>query len=474
MKVTLINPPFEEQYSVGASRSIKYVLNVIPPLGLAYLAAVLEKHNFKVNIIDFTIEKSYQNTLKKIISDKPQIVGITATTPVFESAKFMAKAIKEALCEAIIIIGGAHITAMPYQTMESGYFDIGVLGEGEETFLELAKQIERSVISHLDKIKGIIFKEGSKWVVTPKREFINNLDGIPYPARYLLPPLARYRPTPASYRRLPLGVVITSRGCPHQCTFCDRAVFGNVYRQRSVDNVLGEVEELMHKYAAKEIRFFDDCFTLDKERTYKICLGLKKRKLKVPWTCLTTVSSVTKDLLKEMKSAGCWQVLFGLESGDERMLALLKKGNTLEQNIKAVGWAKEADLSVRADFIVGTPGETAESLKNTLDFTLTKKLDYAHFNKFVPYPGTELYKELKEKGYDFNFSKGGSITNHSTFLYIPETLVNKTYYMAFVNYAHRKFYLRPKYILKRLLSIRTWDEFKGQIRGFLSIALLKK
>jgi radical SAM superfamily enzyme YgiQ (UPF0313 family) len=238
---------------------------------------------------------------------------------------------------------------------------------------------------------------------------------------------------------------------------------------RSAGNVLGEVEEVVNKYGAREIRFFDDCFTLDKERTYKICEGVKKRKLKFPWTCLTTVNSVTKDLLKEMKSAGCWQVLFGLESADEEMLGRLKKGATLEQNINAVRWAKEAGLSVRADFIVGTPGETEESLKKTLDFAINMKLDYAHFNKFVPYPGTELYGALIKEGYNFDFAKCSSITAHTDFIYCPPA-VDKDYYMRFINYAHRKFYLRPSYILRRLFSIKTWDELKGQIKGLFAIA----
>jgi radical SAM superfamily enzyme YgiQ (UPF0313 family) len=441
-------------------------------LGIAYLAAVLEKQNFSVKIIDCTVEDTSGRILKAIIDEKPDIIGITASTPTFQSAKSIAQKIKEILPQTIIIIGGAHATAAPYQAMESGYFDIAVLGEGEETCLELVRHIRDKGPTNLEHIKGIVFKKDGKCTVTPKREFIEDLDEVPYPARHLLPTLSKYKPTPASYRRLPLGVIMTSRGCPYQCTFCDRAVFGNIYRQRSAENVLGEVEELIYKYQAKEIRFFDDCFTLDKKRTYKICDGLKRIKPGVAWTCLTTVNSVTKDLLQEMKAAGCWQVLFGLESADEEMLARLAKGTSIVQNIDAVRWTREVGLSVRADFIVGTPGETEESLKKTLGFAINMKLDYAHFNKFVPYPGTELYKNLKAKGYKFDFGPGSSITDNSSFLYIPETIENKSYYMHFVNYAHKRFYLRLNYILKRLFSIRTYDELKGQIKGLFSIALL--
>src|SRR3989338_3670321 len=322
MNILLINPPFEDEYSVGSSKSIKYVLNVIPPLGLAYLAAALGKSGFAVEIIDGFLGNQ---DIPGIIADRPDIIGLTATTPTFNSALVIARKIKEGLPSVIIILGGAHITAMPWEAMAAGPFDIGVIGEGEVTLTELVKLLSSKFTSlpatgwsnDLRRVKGIIFREGGDLVATPKREAIMDLDTIPFPARHLLAPLSKYRPTPASYRRLPLGVMITSRGCPQQCAFCDRAVFGNSYRFRGPENVLGEAEELVYKYGAREIRFFDDCFTLDKERTIKICQGLRKIKPKLPWTCLTTVGSVTKELLKEMKASGCWQVLYGLESGSE-------------------------------------------------------------------------------------------------------------------------------------------------------------
>jgi radical SAM superfamily enzyme YgiQ (UPF0313 family) len=470
MKIILINPPFEDEYSVGDSASFKHVLNIISPLGLAYLAAVLQEDKIHTRIFDFTVAGQNESIFKAIIEEEPDIIGITASTPVFPSARLIAEKIRIMIPKAVIILGGAHVTAMPHQAMEAGCFDAGVIGEAEETLLELAKHIEINGLSKLCSIKGIIYRENGEFHITGRREFIKDIDTIPYPARHLLPPLSFYKPTPASYKRLPLGVMMTSRGCPQQCTFCDRSVFGNTYRQRSTNNVLGEVDELIHKYGAREIRFFDDCFTLNKERTLEICAGLKKRR--IPWTCLTTVTNVTKDLLTQMKSAGCWQVLFGLESADESMLKALKKGATLEQNITAVRWAKQAGLSVRADFIVGTPGETESSIEKTLDFALRMKLDYAHFNKFVPYPGTELYSRLKAQGHDFDFTKGASITDNLHFMYIPKDIKDKHKYVNIINSAHKKFYLRPGYILGRLLSIRTWDEFRGQLKGFLSIFLL--
>jgi radical SAM superfamily enzyme YgiQ (UPF0313 family) len=468
LRVCLIDPPVSSEDLVGETRSMKSVLNVIPALGLAYLAGVLEKAGYEVKIIDCSVGISHSELTGLLIRDKPDIVGITGTTAAFESMKRVAENIKQSLPDTIIVVGGAHLSAMPTKTMEFLYFDVGVAGEGEATLLELIKRIEKNGLSHLEDIEGIIYKKGGQLIETRRREFIKDLDVLPFPARHLLPPLSSYRPTPASYRKLPLGVLITTRGCPSRCTFCDRRVFGSTYRERGVENVINEIEELIYKFGAKELRFFDDTFTLNKKRVFQICTKLKERKIKVPWTCLTKVTDVSEDMLKAMKKAGCWQVLYGLESGDARMLKILNKGNTLEQNEIAVKLAHKAGLSVRADFIVGTPGETLESLRRTLDFAIRLKVDYAHFNKFIPFPGTELYNMLIQRGYKFDFTQGCSILDHSAIMFMPETMT-KEEFKEFLDYTNRAFYLRPSYILKRLISIRTLDELKGQINGFFAI-----
>jgi len=468
MKIALIDPPFEEEYSVGGSKSIQKVLNVIPSLGLAYIAAVLEREGHEIKIFDCTIGIPHEGLRKKLSEFQPEIVGITGTTPSSQNIFKVARNVRKDLPEAIILVGGAHLNALPQETMEQDCFDIGVLGEGEITAVELVKHLEKKGMKDLGGIKGLVYRENGNIKFTEHRELIKDLDQIPFPSRHLLPPLDAYSPTPASYRKLPLGVMMTSRGCPTKCTFCDRAIFGSTYRMRSAKNVLDEVEELIGKHRARELRFFDDCLTLSKKRMFEICDEFQRRGIKVPWTCLTKVNAVTKEMLARMKEVGCWQVLYGLESGDARMLKLLKKGTTVEQNERAVRWAQEVGLSVRADFIIGTPGETLESMQKTLEFAKRLKVDYAHFNKFVPLPGTELYHMLKEKGYEFDFSKSSSILDHSALLYVPEG-VDKETYKNFLDSAYRNFYLRPSYILRRLLSIRSLDELKGQINGFFAI-----
>ncbi len=467
--IALINPPYRPEDVAGGSKSIKRVLNIIPPLGLTYLATVLEREGFEVKVFDFSIGGEEKTLYEGLDKGKYSLVGITSTTPSYYVAENLACKIKKKYPDVYLVIGGAHVSADPQGVMERGVFDIGVLNEGEFTLLELARTLAEKGRRSLHEVKGIVFRdEKGEIQFTPPREYIKNLDALPLPARYLLPPLKVYHPTPASYRRLPLGVMMTSRGCPNRCTFCDRAVFGNRVRFHSPERVVQEFEELVCKYGAREIRFFDDTFTLNKSRVLEICALLQKKGLhRIPWTCLTAVKSVDKEILKAIKDAGCWQVLYGLESGDDRMLKLLKKGNTVQDNTQAVFWAKEVGLSVRADFIIGTPGETKESMEKTLKFAKSLPLDYAHFNKFVPFPGTEIYHNLVKKGYKFNFERS-SIVDHTAIIYTPEGITPEEF-KNFLNRAYKEFYLRPSYLLKHLLSIRSWEEFKGQFQGFLAI-----
>ena len=467
MKIALIDPPFEDEYAVGISKSIKKVLNVIPSLGLAYIASVLEREGHEVKIFDCTIGIKYHKILKELSVFQPEIIGLTGTTPASKNMIQIAYNIRKDLTNVLVLVGGAHLNALPEITMQNNCFDIGIIGEGEITIVELISHLNKFGLTNLERVLGIIYRKDGNIRFTGKRPLFRHLDDIPFPARHLLPPLDAYSPTPASLKQRPLAVMITSRGCPSKCTFCDRAIYGSSYRMRSAQNVLDEVEELIGKYGAREIRFFDDCMTLSKRRMYEICNEFERRKIIIPWTCLTKVNAVDKKLLARMKSVGCWQVLYGLESGDKRMLKLLRKGTTIEENEAAVRWAQEVGLSVRGDFIVGTPGDNLESMEKTLDFAIKLELDYAHFNKFVPLPGTELYDNLTKDGYRFDFEKS-SILDHSAILYVPDG-VDKEDYRKFLDTAYKRFYLRPAYIIKRLFQIRSFNQLKDQVTGFFAI-----
>lgn len=471
MKILLIDPPYRYQEVGGARQNFRNVLNQIPSLGLAYLAAVARQGGHQAKIIDCTFADEYRKLMVEAKEFGPDLVGITATTPVFANAVSLAGILRGILPKAVFICGGPHPTACPEACLSQGLFDFLVLGEGEETFLELIAYLQDKRQYALEDIPGLAFKRGQEIVITAPRQKIRDLDTLPFPARDLLPALADYRPTPASYRRLPVAVIMTSRGCPSRCVFCDRSVFGDKFRGRSVANVMAEVEEVIGRYKAKEVRFFDDTFTQDAKFVTGICQAMIKLRPKIPWTCLTKVTAVNLEMLKTMRAAGCWQVLFGLESGDEYVLSKLGKHNTVAQNIKAVLMAKQAGLSIRADFLVGSPWETRSSLNKTIDFARSLPLDFAHFNKFVPLPGTAIYKDLVADGYKFNFGQGFYINNHNDLAYVPPGFSRAEYSQA-LDLAYKRFYLRPGYIWRRLLAVRTFDEIWGQMRGLASILSL--
>ncbi len=468
MKVLLIDVPFSAMEVGGVKGNFSLVRNVIPALGLAYLAAVAEKAGYKVSILDCARGLPLTAIKDETKSFLPDVVGLTSTTPTFANAVKAATLVREIQPKASIVLGGPHATVMPEQSLRSGPFDYVIIGEGEETFVELLEKLPENS-GAAKEVKGIAFLDKGEYVKGEKRGKIKDLDTIPFPARHLLPPLSDYSPTPASYRALPLAHIMTSRGCPSRCTFCDRGIFGTSYRARSAENVLNEVIEVKERYGAREIRFFDDTFTIDQKRLEKICEGMASLSPQLPWTCLTKVDKVSKESLAMMRAAGCWQILFGLESGDDKILSSLKKGTTVAQGRQAVNWAVEAGLRVRADFIVGTPLETPKSLQKTLDLALSLPIDFAHFNKFVPFPGTELYESLHSQGFEFDIDSPSSTLDHDALVYVPPGLDERRY-RRFLDGAYKAFYLRPSFLLRRLFAMGTWTEFMGHVKGFFSIA----
>ena len=467
MKLLLIDVPFGREEIGGEKQRFAGVENAIPSLGLAYLAAVAERDGHEVRILDATLGRGWPEVAQAGKDFQPQVVGITAKTPSFANAVRTVETLRPILPGARFVVGGSHPTAMPEPTLATGAFDFLVLGEGEATLVELLGALEAG--TEVDAIPGLAFLKDGRAVFTAPRDPIADLDSLPFPARHLLPSLSAYSPTAASYRRLPLVHIMTSRGCPSRCNFCDRAIFGERYRARSAGNVLSEVEECLSRHGAKEVRFFDDTFTINRRRLTAICDGM--RRLKVPWTCLTKAEAVDLEMLQTMRAAGCWQVLYGLESGDDRILATLGKRNTVAMNRQAVAWARQAGIRVRADFLVGSPAETPESLQRTLDFAKELDIDFAHFNKFVPFPGTTFYRMLVDQGYRFDFSGSTSTLDHDAMVYVPKGL-NEAEYKAFLDRSYKEFFLRPGYLARRLLAMRTWTEFWGNVKGALSIGSL--
>jgi anaerobic magnesium-protoporphyrin IX monomethyl ester cyclase len=474
MRIALVNPPYGVEDLVGKSKSLKGIMNVVQPLGLGYIAALLERDGFEVEIEDCQcLGVNHHDLIERLDKQQPDIVGISATTPTFGSSLLAAQMMKQSLPEVPLMIGGPHVSALPMETMAYDCFDIGVVGEGELTTLELVKHIQKDRLDNLERVAGIIFKKNGEYRQTERRPFIRNLDELPLPARHLLPPLNMYHPAPTSYRKLPNAHLLTSRGCAGaQCVFCDRGVFGSQIRFRSVENVFQEIDELISVYGARDLKFFDDTFTIDKKRVLRICDEFRKRKIDTPWCCLARANTVNREILRAMKEAGCWEILFGFESMDQDVLTRLMKFTTVEQNVEAVRLCQEVGISVRANFIVGTPFDTLETMETDLREAIRLNVDFAHFHKFTPYPGSELYRVLTDEGYTFDFPTWESqLDLKGKIMYHPDSMTEDQYRKWLIE-SHKRYYLRLRYILKQLNGIRGLEDVKRLWDGFRAIAFL--
>ena len=473
-KVLLISPPLSDTKQAG---SLKDIANVLPTMGIGYIAAVLERDMIPVKIIDGIGEPmTIDEMIRKIEQEGPDLIGITATILTISTANKLAEEVKRKFPALPIIIGGPQLCSAPEKTISEGSYDIGVIGEGEQATLELVRAMMRGEKT-FSNIKGLIIRDKGVLTLTAPMPYIEDLDSLPFPARHLYPPLERYRPVPASYIKTPVGLMISSRGCPYKCIFCDRKVFGNKFRAHSPKYVVDEMEHVVKVHGAREIRFMDDTFTLDIKRVDKICDEILKRKLRVPWTCLTRVDTVNPGILKKMKRAGCWQVIYGIESGDQKMLDVIKKGVNVDQNERAVRISKEAGLNVRATFVFGLPGETLETIKKTVDFAKRVNLDVVNFFTVILFPGNELYSIAKSEGKILheNYDQYTSLidTEETSLHYIPEGITEKDFKNAIVD-AYRSYYFRPRYLLRQLFSIRRPEDILRYWTAFKSLIGMKK
>jgi anaerobic magnesium-protoporphyrin IX monomethyl ester cyclase len=438
---TLVNPPYPQ----GAHQHPPFT-----PLGLGYLAAVLEKNQYEVDVIDCqALKLSYEEFKSEISKRQPSIVGITSTTLTYKSALQIAKIAKEAHPNCVTVLGGCHATFWDDKALqECPHLDVVVRKEGENTLLELVQRLEAGKSFH--DVLGTTCRMDKEITRNPDRPYIENLDGLPFPAHHLWP-IERLR----KYGKV-IYPVMTSRGCVYWCDFCAAVrMFGRRYRMRSPENVVDELEFLHNTHGADQFTFYDDAFTVNQLRTAEICEEIKNRKLKIKWDCETRVDMVTKELLLKMKEAGCIAVWFGVESGSQQVLDDMGKGFSIAQTIRAAKWAKEAGLMTVASVILGFPGETKETAWKTIK--LVEKINPNDVGYYIatPYPGTPLYDFVKENGWlkITDFDKYDTAT--PTFE-IPKLSMKELREIR--EKAFQRFYLRPTYVLQMFA--------KGGMYGF--------
>lgn len=453
MKILLIHPPYGQQYTQS---KLAAGLSITPPLGLGYIAAVLEKNGYIVKIIDCNI--SGMADLTDALAGSPEIVGIAATTPNFNSAKELARIVRTSLPKTTIVIGGHHITAAPEELLKDNLFDIGVIGEGEITFLELVKSIEGINGSmDLGGIPGIIYKSSGRLINNGRRQLIADLDSIPFPAAHLFPHPSKYKPTPMGYKRLPLAVMVTSRGCPWRCNFCAaETVFGGNFRQRSAKNIVEEISYLIKKFNVREIKFVDDTFSSNPARVFEICEELERNKIKIVWTCMTRVNSISVELLKAMKKAGCWQISYGFESNSEDVLKMLNKGVTAEENWKAAIMTKKAGIEVKGLFMIGSPTETEKDFQETTKLIKSGYLDEVWVSYFVPLLGSEFYRAYQKYGHFVDNSYEKNMFTSPQFV---SNSMPKDRMVYFKSKVIKEFYFSPRVVMNYLKRLSSFGQF---------------
>jgi len=446
-RVLLIYPPIskQERYSseIGASGG-----NQIP-LGVFYLAALLRQNGYPVDVIDGEANNLAAGQIARQTMDwSATVVGISSTTVAFHRALELAKEIRANCPQVPIVLGGPHITSNVQHAMSYPEFDYGVVGEGEYTLLELCQALDdaRSV----DGIAGLAFHRDGQLIVNPRPPLITDLDSLPFPALDLVPDLCRYNPPPSNYKRLPVVNVITSRGCPNQCTFCDRNLFGQKLRQRSAENVADEIEILCRNYRVREISFVDDTFTINKKRIYRLFELLGQRGVRFHWNCNSRVNTVDLELLRFMRRHGCWHISFGIESGNEEILQRIKKRISFEQVECATAMCRAVGIKTKGFFILGHPGETEETIAQTMEFALGLPIDDIVVTINTPIPGSPQYSEIERFG--ALDSTDWSLFNYWRPVFVPNGLTQELLLERHREF-YRRFYLRPRVLFRYAVSM---------------------
>jgi len=419
MKVCLINPP------ILLPKDWKGVVRVFQPIGLAYIAAFLEKNGYEVVILDAFAEGwkkthdkdgkkycgiSYEDIAKKVKEISPDVAGIMSLSAHAQSSYWTAEAVKNADKNITVVVGGPHASVRPKDCLSSENIDFVVMGEGEHTFLELIKAIEKNATGLLKSIDGIGFKENDEAVINKMREPIKNLDEIPFPARHLLP-MEKYFEAGKSLQTSRVTpkrstTVITSRGCPFNCIFCSvNLTMGRVWRARSPENVVAEVKQVINDYRIEEIMFEDDNMSFDKKRMEAICDLIINEKIKFSWYAPNGLRADTLDetLLRKMKDAGCKEIYVAPESGDQEVVnKIVGKNLDLKKVEEIVAMCKKVGIDVGCFFVIGMPGETKENIKRTIEFARRLRSMGAKSCSFFvasPFYGTRLYSISREKRY---------------------------------------------------------------------------
>lgn len=387
MRVAFIRPPFPPpHWLIGLIRDHDF------PLGIGYLAAVLSRAGNEARVFDpESVSQPPERMWAELEKFKPDLVGITTVTPRFEIAVELAKEAKKRL-KCSVIMGGPHATALPRSTLLTARcLDAVIMGEAESSMLAIAEEFNARGKVDYNRIPGAAFFENWKYKEIPRADFIQDLDSLPYPQRDFVN-LGAYSRNRVMFGGVKCATVMSSRGCPGRCTFCANICTGRKLRLRSPENFVGELEFLAKSHGVKYFQIYDDCFTADQKHVEAVCDLILSRGLRIRWGAFGRVNTVQDErLLLKMKRAGCRHILLGIESGNQRILNLMRKGTTLAAAERSCALLRKCGISYANSFMLGCEGETLETARDTMAFAEKLGSEMFNFVILIPFPGTELF-----------------------------------------------------------------------------------
>ncbi len=467
-RITLIR--VNERHGVHPFLKETNVTGVYPPLGVTYLAGAARAAGFPASVVDaHALNLSHDRLIKLLDRIRPTVVGLTSTTFNWPVAADLARRIRAAMPDLQIWVGGPQLSLFADECMSSteGVVDLAVVGEGDETVVELLRRLQAG--DELHGIPGTITRgKGGELLHGPPAQVIKNLDSLPLPAIDLLP-MSRYR---ALSLPTPFVSMVTSRGCPFRCRYCSQVYVGGVYREHGAERVLEEVRRAVKDYHAKEIIFFDETFTMTRDRILQVCDGILREGLKVRWNVRTRMDRLDDEMLAAMKAAGCWSIHVGIESGSPRVQKLMNKRLKLDRLPPVLAEARRLGMETRGYFMLGYPGETREEMEETIRLSLDLPLDWASFTITQPMAGTDIWTDALDEGlFDRDYWRDytlGAVSEPPGYFVTKQTSAADL--DAILRSAYRRFYLRPSQLLSKAKNPRLWKELPGTIETLLKVS----
>jgi radical SAM superfamily enzyme YgiQ (UPF0313 family) len=462
MKISLIFTPNQLNTNFQELIFRDESIGFVPPLSLMYVASLMEKEGVEVDLIDMDAEcLNYQETLDRLKRFAPDLMGFTTTTSSFHPVLKWIKQFKSDT-GIPVLIGGEHVRLYPLETMSHQSIDYCIVGEAELPLPEFIRAVREG--GAFDGIKSVGFRRNGEVVIDRTLQTIANIDDVPYPAQHLIKNELYEN---ILTRRKNFTAMISTRGCPFRCAFCCQNQ--QKYRTRSPMSFVDEIERNLKEFSVRDFDIYDSTFTADRKRVIRICAEIVRRGLKVGFTVRSRVDVVTKEMIDSLKAAGCHTIMYGIESSSPEILKRMNKGISPQRVEEIVKYTNLKGIETLGFFMFGFPGETCETIEDTIRFSLRLPLDYAQFTVLLPFPETEIYAYYRERGIEDYWAEYTLEESKERLIDLIDTGVTREEASRYVAKAYKRFYFRPRIIWKRAMKLGSFSEFMRLARGAIGI-----